>query len=46
MIGGDSSGWSLYLDKGVPTFCYNHPGPEYTYIPASEALAPGRHEIG
>ena len=45
-IGGDSSGWSLYLNDGVPTFCYNFPGPVYTYIRGSEALAPGRHEIG
>jgi hypothetical protein len=26
-LGGDSSGWSVYLDKGVPTFAYNYPAP-------------------
>jgi len=42
-LGGDSSGWSVYLDKGVPTFAYNYPGPEMTYIRASEPLGAGRH---
>ena len=40
-IGGDSSGWSLYLNDGVPTFCYNFPGPEYTYIRADRAAHAG-----
>lgn len=44
-MGGDSSGWSLYLNDGVPTFCYNFPGPELTYIRGTEALSPGRHTI-
>jgi hypothetical protein len=45
VIGGDSSGWSLYLGAGVPTFCYNFPGPHYTYIRGTDALAPGRHVV-
>jgi hypothetical protein len=45
-MGGDCAGWSLYLNDGVPTYCYNFPGPEYTYLRGTEALAPGRHEIG
>ncbi|WP_417505752.1 arylsulfatase [Microbacterium sp.] len=44
-MGGDSSGWSLYLNDGVPTFCYNFPGPELTYIRGTEKLSPGRHTI-
>ena len=38
-MGGDSSGWTLYLNDGVPTFCYNFPGPEYTYIRGTDAAA-------
>jgi arylsulfatase len=45
-MGGDCAGWSLYLNDGVPTYCYNFPGPEYTYLRGTEALPPGRHEIG
>ncbi len=44
-MGGDSSGWSVYLDDSVPMFAYNYPGPEYTYIRGTEALPPGRHSI-
>ena len=44
-MGGDSSGWTLYLNDGVPTFCYNYPGPELTYIRGTEPLAPGRHLV-
>ena len=44
-MGGDSSGWSLYLNDGVPTYCYNFPGPQLTYIRASDALPPRRHIV-
>lgn len=44
-IGGDSSGWSVYLNEGVPTFAYNYPGPVYTYIRATDALSPGAHTV-
>jgi arylsulfatase A-like enzyme len=44
-LGGDSAGWSLYLKDSVPCFAYNYPGPIYTYIRASEPLAPGRHQV-
>jgi arylsulfatase len=44
-MAGDSSGWTIYLDDSVPTFCYNYPGPELTYIRATEPLAPGRHVV-
>ena len=42
-LGGDTSGWSVYLHDGVPTFAYNFPGPEMTYIRASDPLPAGRH---
>ena len=45
-MGGDSSGWTLYLNEGVPTYCYNFPGPQLTYVRGSEVLSPGRHVIG
>jgi arylsulfatase len=44
-MAGNSSGWSLYLKNGVPTFCYNYPGPEYTYLRAAAPLPSGRHAI-
>jgi len=44
-MGGDSSGWTLYLDNGVPTFCYNYPGPELTYIRGTDPLPAGRHLV-
>src|SRR5262249_54094871 len=46
VIGGDTSGWSLYLDPhGVPTFCYNFAASELTYIRGQEALPPGTHIV-
>ena len=43
--GGDSAGWTVYLTGSVPMFCYNFPGPEYTYIRGSDPLPPGRHQV-
>lgn len=43
--GGDTSGWSLYLRGGVPTFCYNYVAVEKTYIRAQQPLEPGRHTL-
>jgi arylsulfatase A-like enzyme len=45
-VGGDTNGWSLYLNQGVPTFCYNLAGLYYTYLRASEPLPPGPHQVG
>jgi arylsulfatase len=46
-MGGDTAGWSVYLsESGVLTFCYNFPGPTYTYIRGTEPLPAGRHEVG
>ncbi|GAB3432106.1 arylsulfatase [Actinophytocola sediminis] len=44
-MGGDSAGFSLYLKHSVPTFCYNLPGPVYTYLRATEPLGAGRHTL-
>jgi arylsulfatase len=44
-MGGDTSGWSLYLREGVPTFCYNFAAVECTYIRGSQSLRPGRHTL-
>jgi arylsulfatase len=44
-LGGDSSGWSVYLNDSVPTFAYNYPGPEYTFIRAEAPLPAGRHTV-
>lgn len=44
-LGGDSSGWSLYLKDSVPVFCYNFPGPEYTFIRSNKPLAKGKYEV-
>ena len=44
-LGGNCSGWSLYLKNSVPVFCYNFSGTEYTYIRGSAPIPPGRHEV-
>ncbi|MBJ6759904.1 hypothetical protein JGU66_03960 [Myxococcaceae bacterium JPH2] len=43
-------GWAMadnapLQKQGVPVYCYNFPGPEYTYIRASAPLSPGRHTL-
>jgi hypothetical protein len=45
VMGGDTNGWSLYLKRGVPTFCYNLASVEVTYIRAQKALTAGRHVV-
>lgn len=45
VIGGHTNGWSLYLNAGTPTFCYNLAGAQVTYIRGSEPLTAGAHEI-
>jgi arylsulfatase len=44
-IGGDTAGWSLYLNRGVPTFCYNYAGVELTYVRAPQPLGSGHHSL-
>ena len=43
--GGITGGWSLYLKDGLPTFCHNLLGIEYTYLRAGSLLASGTHQI-
>ncbi|MEO6417758.1 MAG: sulfatase/phosphatase domain-containing protein, partial [Polyangiaceae bacterium] len=43
VMGGDTNGWSLYLNDGKPTFCYNLASVTLTYIRAEEAIDPGVH---
>jgi arylsulfatase A-like enzyme len=43
--GGRFSGYSLYCNKGMLTFCMNVGGAVYSYVRAREHLTPGRHEI-
>jgi Sulfatase len=45
VVGSDSSGWAIYLKNSVPTFVYCYPGPEYSYIRATEPLPAGRHLV-
>jgi arylsulfatase len=45
VMGGDTNGWSLYLNAGKPTFCYNLGAVELTYIRATEAVPTGKHFI-
>jgi arylsulfatase len=45
VMGGDTSGWSLYLKQGIPTFCYNFAATEHTYIRAEQKLSRGHHQI-
>lgn len=44
-IGGDTGGWSLYLDEGKPTFCYNFAAAQMTYIRDDKAIPSGRHTV-
>jgi arylsulfatase A-like enzyme len=43
--GGRFSGYSLYCNDGVLTFCMNVGGSVYSYVRARERLTPGRHEV-
>jgi arylsulfatase len=43
--GGNMAGWSLYLDRGRPTYLYNLYGHDLTTIAAPAPLAPGAHSV-
>src|SRR5262249_5257004 len=45
VMGGDTNGWSLYLNEGKPTFCYNLAAIQITYIRAKDPVPPGRHVV-
>lgn len=44
-LGGSMGGWSLYLKKGVPTFCYNLFGLEEYITSGNRAVTPGVHQV-
>ena len=43
--GGAFGGWSLYLNDGVPTHCYNLLGLNRVKATGNEPLSPGRHQV-
>ncbi|WP_205873105.1 arylsulfatase [Mycobacterium camsae] len=45
-IGGAMSGWSLYLQYGVPMFTYNYLGHEVTTVTAMDPIPEGPTVIG
>jgi arylsulfatase len=44
-IGGIISGWSLYVEKGKPTFYYNFFEVEHVKVQSPEAMPPGKATI-
>jgi len=45
-LGGSMSGWTLYLQNGVPAFTYNYLGHELTAIAAAKGLPEGPLTLG
>jgi hypothetical protein len=45
VMGGDTNGWSLDLNAGKPTFCYNLAAAQITHIRADQPLTPGTHTV-
>jgi len=43
--GGSIGGWSLYLKKGKPRYCYNLLGIERFYVDADQAVPAGKHQV-
>jgi arylsulfatase A-like enzyme len=43
--GGRFGGWSLYLENGRPTYCYNFLGLEQYKVSAAQAVPPGKATI-
>ncbi len=43
--GGVSGGWSLYLNDGKPTYCYNFYGVHRYYIRGDQQLEVGAHQV-
>jgi arylsulfatase len=43
--GGITGGWTLYLKDGLPTFCHNFLGIEYTYLRTRSPLPAGTHQV-
>jgi arylsulfatase A-like enzyme len=43
--GGAFGGWSIYLDEGRPTYCYNLLGIARFKVAGAEALGAGEHQV-
>jgi arylsulfatase A-like enzyme len=43
--GGAFAGWSLYLNNGKPTYCYNLLGLNRVKIASDTAVPPGSHQV-
>jgi arylsulfatase A-like enzyme len=43
--GGAFGGWALYLDGGVPRYCYNLFGLARSYVGGGEPVAAGAHQL-
>jgi arylsulfatase A-like enzyme len=43
--GGKFSGWSLYLAKGIVTYCHSVGRRERSFVRGKRLMSPGRHEI-
>ena len=43
--GGAFGGWSLYLNDGVPTHCYNLLGLNRVKATGTDPLPPGNHQV-
>ena len=43
--GGAFAGWSLYLNDGKPTYCYNLLGLQRFNVEGDAALPPGTHQV-
>ena len=44
-LGGGMGGWAIYLNEGVPTFCYNLFGIEQTYVRGGDPVPQGDHQV-
>jgi arylsulfatase len=43
--GGIAGGWSLYIEGGVPHYCYNFYGVDLFYVRGRRAMAAGTHVV-
>jgi arylsulfatase len=43
--GGEYAGWSLYLDKGKPTYCYNLLGIRVFKVAGDGEIPAGKHQV-
>jgi arylsulfatase A-like enzyme len=43
--GGAFGGWSVYLDAGKPTYCYNLFGMQRTYVRSEKSIPAGDHQV-